>query len=72
MNHLELLFVEGGDAPLQAAILLLCLGQLGCQVLVDRVQLGVGHRLLEQLLLQLPPQLLQSCDLQLNQCYVIV
>ena len=65
-NHLAPLILEGGDTLLQAAGPLLCLGQLGSQVLVDGVQLGVGHRLLEQLLLHLPPQLLQSCDLHLQ------
>ena len=61
--HLEPLIIEGCDTAFQFTIPLLCLGQLGGQVLVDCVQLGVVHRLLEQLLLHLPPQLLQSCYL---------
>ena len=63
LGHLEFVITEEGDAGLQAAVPVLCLGQLGGQMLVQAMQLGVAHRLLEQLLLHLLLQLLQSCYL---------
>lgn len=62
-RHLELVIAECGDGRLQAAGLVLCLGQLGSELLVEALQLAVVYRLLEQLLLHLPLQLLQCSDL---------
>ena len=63
-THLDLLFIESSNSALQGAVLLVCLAQLGRQVLVDSMQLRVVDRLLEQLLLHLSLQLLQGCDLR--------
>lgn len=52
-DHLEFVISEGGDASLQGGIPVASLGQLCSEVIIEGVQLGGVHRLLEQLLLHL-------------------
>lgn len=63
-RYLEFVISEGSNAGLHGGVPVISFGQLGGELLVEGMQLGSLHRLLEQLLLHLLFQMLQCRDLR--------